>query len=127
MTTDPIADLLTRIRNAMQARQTKTIAPYSKIKTAILDVMKSRRFVSDYKVVTQNKFKEIEVVFNTEKGVINLKRMSRPGKRMYVKKGEIKPVLHNYGIAIISTPKGVMTGDEAKKAGVGGEYLCEIW
>ncbi len=127
MNTDPIADLLTRIRNAVSARQQKTVAPYSKVKLAVLEVMKRRHFIDSYKVVKENRFDEIEIVFNSELSQINLKRISKPGQRIYLKKSDIKPVLNGYGISIISTPKGVMTGDEAAKVGLGGEYLCQIW
>ena len=127
MITDPISDLLTRIRNAVKAKQQKTIAPYSKIKVAILDVMKKRKLINDYKVIKSGTFNEIEIEFNPELSELNLKRVSKPGQKIYVKKNKIKPVLHGYGISIFSTPQGVMTGDEARKAGVGGEYLCEIW
>lgn len=127
MNTDPIADLLTRMRNAVSARQQRTTVPYSKIKVAILEVMKKRKFVSDFKVIKDNQFSEIEIEFMPELDKINLKRVSKPGQRIYVKKNDIRPVLHGYGISIFSTPSGVMTGDEANKAGVGGEYLCEIW
>ena len=127
MVTDPISDLLTRIRNAVNARQQKTVAPYSKMKVAILDVMKKRKFINDYKVTKTNAFDEIEIEFNTELNELKLKRVSKPGQRIYVKKGQIQPVLNGYGIAIFSTPSGIMTGDEAIKAGVGGEYLCQIY
>ena len=124
--TDPIADLLTRIRNAVRARQAKTVVPYSKIKVAILEVMKKKNFINDYKVVKNGNFDEIEVMFNSKLNELSLKRISKPGKRIYVKKGAIKPVIHGYGIAIFSTPRGIMTGEEAVKTGVGGEYLCEV-
>ena len=124
--TDPIADLLTRIRNAVRARQAKTVVPYSKIKVAILEVMKKKDFINDYKVVKNGNFDEIEVMFNSKLNELSLKRISKPGKRIYVKKGAIKPVIHGYGIAIFSTPRGIMTGEEAVKTGVGGEYLCEV-
>ena len=128
MNTDPIADLLTRIRNARQARQVKTVIPHSKLKVAILDVMKKRNFIKSYKVTKNSKsFNELEVEFNLDLKSLSLKRISKPGQRIYTKKGDIKPVLNGYGISIFSTPQGVMTGDEAVKAGVGGEYLCQIW
>jgi len=125
--TDPIADLLTRIRNAVKARQGETVVPYSKIKIAVLEVMKKRNFIIDYKVVKSGNFDEIEIMFNQKLDELNLKRVSKPGKRIYIKRGAIRPVIHGYGIAIFSTPRGIMTGDEAVKSGVGGEYLCEIW
>lgn len=128
MNTDPIADLLTRMRNAIQARQSKTTAPHSKLKVSILDVLKKEKFIHDYKVNKNDQsFDEIEIIFSNERDELNLKRVSKPGQRIYVKKNEIKPVLNGYGISILSTPKGVMTGDEAMKNGVGGEFICTIW
>jgi small subunit ribosomal protein S8 len=127
MNTDPIADLLTRLRNAVKARQTKTIVPHSKMKESILGVMKRRKFIADFKVVKNGNFQEIEVQFNPEFRELNLKRVSKPGQRIYISKGDIKSVHHGYGVAVVSTPNGVMAGDEAKKAGIGGEYICEVW
>jgi small subunit ribosomal protein S8 len=128
MSTDPIADLLTRIRNAIKAKQYNTVVPYSKLKIALLEVMKKHNFIGDFKVIKNNKsFDEIEIKFNSDLNELNLKRVSKPGQRIYMKKNEIKPVLHGYGISIFSTPRGVMTGDEAIKAGAGGEYLCKLW
>lgn len=125
--TDPIADLLSRMRNAVNARQQKTVVPHSKIKAAILDVMKKSQFIHDYKVVKNGAFQEIEVEFKPGLKSFHLKRISKPGRRVYMKKADIKPVIHGYGFSIFSTPSGVMTGDEAAKKGVGGEYLCEVW
>lgn len=127
MNTDPIADLLTRIRNAVKARQLKTVMPHSRMKVAILEVIKKRKFIQDFKVVKNGDFNEIEVVLNPEMKDLNLKRISKPGQRIYVSKGDLKSVHYGYGIAVISTPQGVMAGDEARKAGVGGEFLCEVW
>lgn len=127
MNTDPIADLLTRIRNAAQAEKEKTTVNYSKIKKAILEVMKAAKFIVDFKVVKNGNFQEIEITLDESKADIHLKRISKPGQRIYIKKEEIKPVLDGYGISILSTPKGVMTGREASKNGVGGEYICQIW
>jgi small subunit ribosomal protein S8 len=128
MNTDPIADLLTRIRNAVKARQQKTVAPYSKLKVSILEVMKKHHFINEFKVIKNNKsFDEIEIELNSEMKSLSLKRVSKPGQRIYIKKDDIKPVLSGYGISIVSTPNGIMTGSEAIKAGVGGEYICQIW
>jgi small subunit ribosomal protein S8 len=127
MITDPIADLLTRISNAVKARHGRTSVPYSKLKTTILDVLKKNKFISDFKVVKSGSFDEIEIQLNSEQKALNLKRISKPGQRIYLKKNEIKPVLRGFGISVVSTPKGVMTGDEARKNGVGGEIICEIW
>jgi len=128
MNTDPIADLLTRMRNAVKARQQKTVAPYSKLKVSILEVMKKHHFISEFQVVKNSKsFNEIQIELNPDIKELSLKRVSKPGQRIYIKKGDIKPVLNGYGISIVSTPNGVMTGSEAIKAGVGGEYICQIW
>jgi small subunit ribosomal protein S8 len=127
MNTDPIADLLTRMRNAVKARQTKTVVPHSKMKVAVLEVIKKRKFINDFKVVKNGNFDEIEIHFNPEIKSLNLKRISKPGQRIYVGKGQLKSVHYGYGIAVLSTPQGVMDGIQAVKSGVGGEYLCEIW
>lgn len=127
MVTDPIADLLTRIRNAVKARYSTTSAPYSKLKVTILDVLKKHKFIDDYKRVKAGNFDEIEIHLNSSLKTINLKRVSKPGQRIYVKSGELKSVLNGYGIGVISTPKGVMTTNEAKKIGLGGELICEVW
>lgn len=127
MFTDPIADLLTRIRNAVKARKSRVVLPHSKMKVAILDVLKKHHYVQTYAVTKNGPHQEIEIELNEEIRELNLDRVSRPGQRIYIKKEEIKPVLNGYGIAVLSTPKGIMTGDEARKQGVGGEYICNIW
>lgn len=127
MTTDPIADLLTRMRNAVKANREKTVAPYSKFSVALLQALKAHRFISDFHQVKTGRFDELEIWFNPERTGLNVRRISKPGQRIYIKKNAIKPVRNFYGIALLSTPKGVMTGEEARKAGLGGEYLCEVW
>lgn len=127
MNTDPIADLLTRIRNSARVQHEKTLVPYSKLKVAILEVLKKKNFINDYKVVKSGIFSEIEIKLNTELKTLTLKRVSKPGQRIYLKKDDIKPVLRGYGISVVSTPRGVMTGDEARKNGVGGEFICEVY
>ncbi len=127
MVTDPIADLLTRIRNAVKAKHSTTRIAYSKLKLAILQVLKNHQFVTDYSVVKTDRFQEIEIHLNPTFQSLHLKRVSKPGQRIYVKKGELKPVLNGYGIGIISTPKGMMTTIEARKTGLGGELICEVW
>lgn len=127
MVTDPIADLLTRIRNAVKARHSKTVVAYSKLKVAILEVLKKNKFIDDYKVVKNNSYSEIEIDLNVTFQSLHLKRVSKPGQRIYIKTGQLKAVLNGYGIGIISTPKGVMSTHEAKKTGLGGELICEIW
>ncbi len=127
MVTDPIADLLTRIRNAVRAKHSKTVVAYSKLKMAILEVLKKSKYVDGYKVIKVGNFDHIEIDLNVEHTQLHLRRISKPGQRIYVKKGDLKPVLNGYGIGVISTPKGVMTTGEAHKTGLGGELLCEIW
>ncbi len=127
MVTDPIADLLTRIRNAVKAKHSKTVVAYSKLKMAILEVLKRSKYVDDYKVIKVGNFDQIEINLNVEYTEMHLKRISKPGQRIYVKKGDLKSVLNGYGIGVISTPKGVMTTNEARKTGLGGELICEIW
>lgn len=126
MNIDPIADLLTRIRNAMMARKDVVIVPSSNMKKAVLEVMKKRKFISDYQVTKENSFEEIEIVINQDKKNLTLKRVSKPGQRIYLQNSQIKKVNGGLGVAIYSTPKGVMSGEEALKMKVGGELLCEI-
>jgi len=127
MVTDPIADLLTRIRNAVKAKHSKTVVAYSKLKMAILEVLKKSKYINDYKVIKVGNFDQIEISLNETQESLHLKRISKPGQRIYMKKGDLKPVLNGYGIGVISTPKGVMTTIDARKSGLGGELLCEIW
>lgn len=127
MVTDPIADLLTRIRNAVKAKHSKTVVAYSKLKIAILEVLKKNKYIDDFKVIKVGNFDQIEIILNTTFEQMHLKRISKPGQRIYMKKGDLRPVLNGYGIGVISTPKGVMTTSEARKTGLGGELLCEIW
>jgi len=128
ITTDPIADLLTRIKNAARARKEDLTLPHSKIKADILTVLKKRRFVQDFSVeVTKSKHKNLHVVLNPEKADIEAHRVSKPGRRMYLKSAEIKKVNGGLGVAILSTPKGVITGEEAKQMNLGGEIICEVY
>ncbi len=123
MNTDPIADLLTRIRNAVKAGHQSVVLPHSKLKMSVLSVLKGRQFVTDYK----EQGREIIITLNTEHKEIHLKRISKPGHRVYRKSKDLKPVLQGYGIGVISTPKGLMTTDEAYKNRLGGEVICEVW
>jgi len=128
MNTDPIADLLTRIRNASRAHHDNVTIPYSKIKEGILDILKKMKFVSDFKVTTNEKnFKEITVELLEERSNVTLKRISKPGQRIYVKSQDLKAVKNGLGITILSTSKGVMTNLQARKQNLGGELICEIY
>lgn len=126
MHTDPIADLLTRIRNASQAHHQKLNAPYSKIKENILKVMKGFNFIADYKVEGEGVAKELVVELAENNGDIKFKRVSKPGQRIYVKSEDLKVIKSGLGIQILSTSKGIMTNIEAKKQNIGGELICEI-
>lgn len=133
MMTDPIADLLTRIRNAIMAKHETTTVPYSKMKEAIVKVLLEEGFIKNYQVMTGNKISEkrIKIYLKYDKygtPVINsLTRISKPGRRIYKGYREIKKVLDTLGIAIISTPKGVMSDKIARKLKLGGEVICEVW
>jgi len=126
MHTDPIADLLTRIRNASQAHHYSAVAPYSKVKEGILKILKERGFIEDFKVDESGQFKELEVVLKEDKK-ITLTRASKPGQRIYLKKDQLRSVKSGLGITIVSTSKGLMTNYEARKANLGGELICEVY
>ena len=127
ITTDPIADLLTRIRNAYMAGKESLVIPHSKTKVAILEVMRKRNFIHDYKEAKGEKFPEINVTLSENRQGITLKRISKPGQRIYVKSGSLTKINGGLGVAIVSTPKGIMSAEEAKKANIGGELMCEIY
>jgi len=128
MYTDPIADLLTRIKNAARARKETVRLPYSKVKESILANLKQRGFVTDYTMETDEQaHKQINITINNERRDIEVKRISKPGQRIYVKSSEIKKVHGGLGVAIVSTPKGILTGEEAIKQKLGGELICEVY
>ena len=127
MVTDPIADLLTRMRNAIKAHKEQTTAPHSKLKVALLEVLKKHGYIAGFEVTEEGVHRTIVIQLTGDKTPQELRRVSKPGQRIYIKKTEIKPVLNGYGISVLSAPKGVMSGDEARKAGLGGELICEIW
>lgn len=126
-TTDPIADLLTRIRNAARARKSMVHIPYSKMKHAICEVLKERGYIIEAKAVSEGAAKELIIELHEGKEAIHLRKVSKPGQRIYIKKSEIPHVLEGLGLAILSTPKGVMSGEKARKANLGGEYICEVY
>jgi len=121
---DPIADFLTRIRNAQLARQSVVTVPFSKIKFEMARVMKRNEFLESVEKDESGKFPVLKLSLPQKK--LSLQRISKCGQRSYTKAGDIRKVLNGYGISIISTSKGVMTGYEARKHNVGGEVLCEI-
>lgn len=135
-TTDPISDMLTRVRNAVMAGHTLVALPSSKIKVAIAKIMKEEGYITSFEVVDGKipavKVLRIRLKYVGERRerrpvITGLERISRPGRRVYTGKQEIPWVLSGMGIAIISTPKGVMTGQRARQMGVGGEVLCKVW
>jgi len=129
--TDPVADLLTRIRNAVSARQQKLDVPASKLKMEIARILKEEGYISNFKATEENGRKVLRVYLkyssNNDAAITNLARVSRPGCRVYVGHTDIPRVLGGLGINILTTPKGVMTGRQARKSGIGGEILCEVW
>jgi small subunit ribosomal protein S8 len=129
--TDPIADMLTRIRNANQLKYKEVKIPASKMKVEIARILKDEGFINDYTVVKEGSMEMISIELKygpkKERIITGLKRISKPGLRVYAKLEEIPTVLNGLGIAIISTPKGLMTNKEAKKNQVGGEVIAYIW
>src|SRR5438445_6693687 len=129
--TDPVADLLTRIRNSIHARHQKLDIPASKLKLEIARILKEEGFIANFKATEEEGRKVLRVYLkygnNNEAAISNVERVSRPGCRVYVGRNEIPRVLGGLGINILTTPKGVMTGRQARKEGVGGEVLCDIW
>ena len=129
--TDPIADMLTRIRNAGQARHPRVEVPASKIKVEIARILLNQKFISHYTQVDNGKQGVIRIYLKYgpvgESINSTVKRISKPGRRVYVKADRLPRVLNGLGIAILSTPKGIVTDREARKANTGGEVLCHIW
>ena len=129
--TDPIADMLTRIRNANMVRHEKLEVPASKIKKEIAEILKREGFVRDFELIEDNKQGIIRIFLkygaNNERVITGLKRISKPGLRVYAKTGEVPRVLNGLGIAIVSTSNGVFTDKEARAKQVGGEVLAYVW
>lgn len=139
---DPISDMLTRVRNAVRAGHKTVAVPLSKIKLEIAKILKKEDYISDFSARhadsprfageagasakrANKRFLEIDLKYPSK--ISKIKRISKPGQRLYVKADKIKQVRNGYGISVISTPKGLMTNKEAKKAGLGGEVLLEVW
>ena len=131
--TDPIADMLTRIRNGIQSRHDRVEMPSSKLKIEVAKILKSEGFISNYKVVQEDGKPQaslrvyLKYSEDGEPVIHGIERVSRPGRRVYRGKEEIPKVLGGLGLAIVSTSKGVLSGDDAAKTGVGGEVLCQVW
>jgi small subunit ribosomal protein S8 len=129
--TDPLADMFTRIRNGSKAKFEKVDVPSSKMKREIVKILKDEGFIKNFKVVTDDHQHEILRIFLkydvNRKEVIHLKRVSKPGRRVYVGKDRIPSVMSGLGSSILSTPKGILTEKSARQANIGGEVLCYVW
>jgi small subunit ribosomal protein S8 len=133
--TDPIADMLTRIRNGLMAGQAIVAMPASKMKAAVVHILKEEGYIDAYEVADGEDTKAVLRVHLKYVGerrerrpvITGLERISRPGRRVYAGKTEIPRVLSGLGVTIVSTPKGIMTGSRARKLGVGGEVICKVW
>ena len=130
MMTDPIADMLTRIRNAAQAQKTECAIPGSKTKRRIAEILKQEGYIDDYTWTDNDKSGQLDVQLRWVNGVNaieGIKRLSRPGQRSYARSKDIPKVRNGLGIVIVSTSHGMMTDRAARKAGVGGELICSVW
>jgi small subunit ribosomal protein S8 len=130
VSTDPIADMLTRIRNAVNVRKSEVIMPHSKLKQAVAELLKTSGFISSVKVLDGTVGKNLKIVINDEgqnARITEIVRLSKPGRRAYASAGEIPVVMRGRGVVILSTSKGLMTGQQAKKQGVGGELICKVY
>src|SRR5512140_142924 len=131
MTSDPIADMLTRVRNAITARHPKVDVPASKLKTEIARILKEEGFIMNFKLTEEGAKKFIRLYLKYTPGnvpvISRIERVSRPGCRVYVGSKEVPRVLGGLGVNILTTPRGVMTGSTARKENVGGEVLCQVW
>lgn len=132
--TDPIADMLTRIRNAMAVKKKEIVLPLSKLKLNVAKILEKEGWVEKVETIAdseKNNFHSLKIVLkyreNGKPAITSIRRLSRPGLRLYSKKTELPRVLNNKGIAIVTTSQGIMTNREAKKRGIGGELLCEIY
>lgn len=131
---DPIADMLTRIRNAVQRQHEVVVIPYSSLKEAMADVLKREGYVDDYQVLPEGPQKSLRLHLkyigdrrNRRSVITGLERVSKPGRRVYVDKSSIPWVLSGMGVAILTTSHGVMTDQQARRRGIGGEVLCRVW
>ncbi len=128
---DPIADMLTRVRNANMARHKAVAMPYSRVKAEIARILKEEGYIKDFEIVNQKPAPvlrlHLKYTQDRQPVLTGLKRVSSPGRRVYTSRADIPWVLSGIGIAILSTPKGIMTGQKARRLGVGGEVLCYVW
>ena len=131
MMTDPIADMLTRIRNAVRVEKEILDVPYSKLKAGVVDVLKREGYIWNYEIVEGSPSNTIRIQLkysmSGERVIQSIRRISKPGRRVYSASNDLRPVLNGYGITILSTNKGVVSDREARAQNIGGEVLCEIW
>jgi small subunit ribosomal protein S8 len=131
MVNDPVADLLTRIRNGLMVRQKQIVVPSSKVKVAVARILKEEGFIRDYEVTRDVVQPQLRILLKYDRDrhsvITDLQRISKPGRRVYVKRNQIPWVLSGLGIAVMSTPQGIMTGQRARRLGLGGEVLCYVW
>ncbi|MGQ9705942.1 MAG: 30S ribosomal protein S8 [bacterium] len=128
--TDPIADMLTRIRNAISAKKAEVEVPSSNLKIAITKILKNEGFIDDFETIRDNKQGILKIklrYINGEPMIRGIRKISKPGRRIFKNKRRIPIVMGELGISIVSTPKGVMNGDDCRKMGIGGEIICEVW
>ena len=132
---DTISDMLTRIRNAQAVRQLEVAMPFSKAKMDIAKILQRRGYIENASKESKGNMADLRIILKYEKisankkapAITGIQRISKLGRRVYIKKGQIRKIKNGYGISIISTSRGVMAGDEARKQGVGGEIICEVW
>jgi len=128
---DPIADMLTRIRNGIRARHSRVEMPSSKLKVEIARILKDEGYIGNYKMAEEGKKKVLRIALRYDADGVSvisaLQRVSKPGRRVYVRNKEVPRVLGGLGVAIVTTPRGVMTGKAARQSGVGGELICNVW
>ena len=127
---DPIADMFTRLRNGYRAKKATVILPYSKIKEGILRLLAAKHYISDMEKKGRKvrKFLEVGLRYDgVSPALTHIRRLSKPSRRLYLRKDEIRPVRQGFGLLIVSTSKGLMSGEEARKSGLGGEAIAEIW
>ncbi len=131
MISDPIADMLTRVHNGLMARQKQVVMPGSKVKLAMARILKEEGFIRDFEMTKDAPQPQLRIVLKYDRDrksvVTGLKRISRPGRRVYVNRKNVPWVLSGLGVAILSTPQGIMTGQKARRQGLGGEVLCYVW
>jgi len=130
MVNDPIADMLTQIKNASMAHKKTVVLPYSKMKYSVAKILSEEGYIGQIDVIENEKSKKLSIIMkylDKQSVIRDVKRISKPGLRSYVNKRAIPRVVNGMGLAILSTPQGVISGDEARKRGIGGEIICTIW